>query len=64
MKAQDLDHVLPTEQPLAGSGGVQIRPVSHRDPYEALDDLMAAVEVLCPRWPARGQFESSGVWVL
>jgi len=51
-------------QPLARSGGVNIRPASHRDPYEALDDLMAAVEALCPRWPTRELFKSSGVWVL
>ena len=64
MKARDLDGGLPLEQPLMSGGGVQHRPASHRDPYEALADLMAAVEVLCPRWPTRELFKSSGVWVL
>lgn len=64
MKAGDLDSELPTTQPLASGGGVNIRPVSQRDPYEALDDLMAVVEALCPSWPARELFKSSGVWVL
>jgi hypothetical protein len=26
-------------------------PASLPDPYEALDDLMAVIEVLCPVWP-------------
>ncbi len=25
------------------------------DPYRALDELMAAVEALCPVWPARAE---------
>jgi hypothetical protein len=24
-----------------------------RDPFAALDDLMAVVDALCPRWPTR-----------
>ena len=24
-----------------------------REPFEVLDDLMAVVEALCPRWPER-----------
>ena len=28
-------------------------PPDHRDPFEALDDLMTVVEALCPRWPER-----------
>jgi hypothetical protein len=51
-------------QHLAGDGGVKIIPVSSRDPYEALDDLMAVVEALCPRWPARELFKTLGVWIL
>lgn len=34
----------------------QIEP----DPYAALDDLMAAVEALCPVWPAREPFADGG----
>ncbi len=51
-------------QHLAGDGGVKIIPISRRDPYEALDDLMAVVEALCPGWPARELFKTSGVWIL
>ncbi len=30
------------------------RPVRiEEDPYRALDDLMAAIEALCPVWPRR-----------
>jgi len=28
-------------------------PASPADPFRALDDLMAAVEIFCNRWPAR-----------
>lgn len=31
-------------------------PDSARDPFEALDDLMAVVEALCPTWPQRATF--------
>ena len=64
MRARNPDPSLPTTQPLAASGGVSMRPATPRDPYEALDDLMAAVEALCPRWPARKLFKGAGVWVL
>jgi hypothetical protein len=30
------------------------------DPYQALDDLMAAVEILCPIWPPRDAFRVGG----
>ena len=45
-----------TDAPLAAEGGVRValeRPV---DPYRELDDLMAVVEQLCPRWPERDVF--------
>ena len=29
---------------------------SGKDPYRTLDDLMAAVEVLCPVWPPRDTY--------
>jgi hypothetical protein len=41
------------EQPFAGSGGIPEPPPSPADPFQALDDLMAAVEALCPTWPQR-----------
>lgn len=41
------------KSPLAADGGIATRPVSARDPYEMLDDLMVVVEALCPVWPAR-----------
>ena len=34
------------------------------DPYRALDDLMAAVEVLCPVWPPRAPFVDGGRMLL
>lgn len=34
------------------------------DPYRALDELMAVVEALCPRWPDRATFDGSGRMLL
>lgn len=51
-------------QPLADEGGIEVRPPSTRDPYEVLDDLMAVVEVFCPKWPTRETFKASGLWLL
>ena len=34
------------------------------DPYRALDDLMAVVEVLCPVWPPREGFVDGGKMLL
>ena len=45
-----------TIHPFVADGGVQDAAMSSRDPYVALDDLMAVVEVLCPVWPARPTF--------
>ena len=44
------------ESPIAAEGGIQ--PPAHlvADPYKALDDLMAAVEIFCPVWPHRDTF--------
>jgi len=53
-----------SEQPLAGEGGITTSPISTRDPYEALDDLMVVVEALCPRWPSRDTFKADDVWLL
>jgi hypothetical protein len=38
---------------LAADGGLGPAPARVDDPYSALDDLMAAVEALCPVWPPR-----------
>ena len=44
------------ERPFAAAGGLEAPLHSEQDPYRALDDLMAAIELLCPVWPQRGQF--------
>jgi hypothetical protein len=41
---------------LFADGGVAVPLPSERDPFEALDDLMAVMDVLCPQWPARKSF--------
>ena len=38
---------------LAGEAGVVNAPLVMRDPFAALDDLMAVIDGLCPSWPAR-----------
>lgn len=38
---------------LAADGGLSPARAREKDPYQALDDLMAAVEALCPVWPPR-----------
>jgi hypothetical protein len=50
--------------PLAAEGGVTAAPAGTGDPYKALDDLMVAVEALCPKWPPRSTFEAGGNWLL
>lgn len=45
------------EQPFAAEGGVSRVPKPEEDPFRALDDLMAVVEALCPKWPERRPFE-------
>jgi hypothetical protein len=64
MKSADSGRVRDSEQPLAAEGGISSAPVSTRDPYEALDDLMVVVEALCPRWPSRDTFKADGLWLL
>jgi hypothetical protein len=39
--------------PLAAEGSPRPEPEAHSDPFQALDDLMAAVELLCKQWPER-----------
>ena len=38
---------------LASEAGVVTVPPAIRDPFAALDDLMAVIDGLCPSWPAR-----------
>ena len=44
------------EPPIVADGGIDSPPPLQEDPYQALDDLMAAVEILCPVWPPRDAF--------
>ena len=44
------------DAPLAADGGVRLPIPAPADPYLALDDLMCAVEALCPVWPERPPF--------
>ncbi|HEX8011674.1 MAG TPA: hypothetical protein VF814_12180, partial [Casimicrobiaceae bacterium] len=44
------------EFPFAAEGGIEAPPNLEEDPYRTLDDLMAAVEALCPVWPQRAAF--------
>ena len=48
------------ESPIAAAGGIDLPPRPDEDPYEALDDLMAVVEILCPVWPSRDAFRMGG----
>ena len=41
------------EAPLFAEGGLRAPVRLEDDPYRALDELMAAVEALCPQWPRR-----------
>lgn len=47
----------PSEHIFAGSGGMPMTTTDEGDPLEAFDNLMAAVENLCPVWPPRDTFE-------
>lgn len=53
-------YATPTEQPIAADGGVGRVPKHQEDPFRVLDDLMAVVEALCPKWPERRPFERTG----
>ena len=45
-------------------GGLEWPAPVDGDPYRALDDLMAAIEALCPTWPSRDIPTSSGRMLL
>jgi hypothetical protein len=52
------------EQPIATHGGTGLSQPPPADPFKALDDLMAAVEALCPTWPPRETFINTGHMLL
>jgi hypothetical protein len=56
--------VKPTERPLASDGGITVLADDKQDPFEALDDLMAVIEALCPTWPQRELSVSVGQMLL
>lgn len=64
MSPADLATGVESPAPFAAEGGKRTFPKSRREPFETLDDLMAAVEALCPRWPDRANFDSRGEWRL
>jgi hypothetical protein len=52
------------EPPFAAEGGIRSAPSAPEAPFRALDDLMAAVESLCPEWPARPPFRGGSRMLL
>lgn len=54
---------IPSDAPLAAEGGIVIAP-DEREPFQALDELMAVVEALCPRWPDREERADAGCFLL
>lgn len=52
------------EPPFAASGGIVNPAPAEPDPYRALDDLMATVEMLCPTWPTRNVHDPDGNMLL
>ena len=53
-----------SQQSIADAGGIVVTEQSERDPCEVLDELMVVVEALCPTWPSRDVFSSTGLWLL
>jgi hypothetical protein len=54
----------PAEPPFAAEAGLGAPLHDGEDPYRALDELMAAVEALCPVWPPRTGFVDGGRMLL
>ncbi len=52
------------ESPFAVDGSLDALVRRDEDPYRTLDDLMAAVEALCPVWPPREGFVNGGRMLL
>ena len=53
-----------SEPLLAGDAGLDAPVRTEQDPYRTLDDLMVAVEALCPVWPPREGFVDGGKMLL
>ena len=54
-----------SEPPFAAEGGIETSHVAEEiDPYRALDELMVVIEALCPSWPPREVFTTSGQMLL
>jgi hypothetical protein len=45
--------VTPDKAPLAAEGPPPAPPPGEGDPFRALDDLMATIELFCRTWPQR-----------
>jgi len=41
--------------------GAHAAPAPAGEPFAALDDLMAVVEMLCAKWPPRPTFRTTGM---
>jgi hypothetical protein len=54
----------PDQHPLAAAGGIATAPSQVKDPFAELDDLMVVIEALCPTWPQRELFTTTGDWRL
>lgn len=52
------------EPPFVADAGVGATVHREEDPYRTLNDLMAAVEALCPVWPPRTVFVNGGRMLL
>lgn len=48
------------DYPFVAEGGLPAPTVPQRDPFLALDDLMAVVEALSPIWPQRDPMVDTG----
>jgi len=59
-----LDNPNSRAHPFVAEGGIPYIPDPHRDPFEALDDLMTVVEALSPTWPPREPFVDGLNWRL
>jgi hypothetical protein len=52
------------EPPFAAAAGIRSPAARGEDGFRELDDLMAVVEALCPRWPARKPLVDSPMMLL
>lgn len=49
----DSPPLLLVAEPRPGEAATKGPVMPEREPFEVLDDLMAVIEALCPRWPER-----------